>query len=247
MSHEALRIPIKRFIRRSLWKLGWDLRRFNLAESKWSQLIFQLKAHDINTVIDIGANIGQFAESLRDAGFQGRIISFEASQEAHHQLQRRAQHDNHWTVAPRLAVGAENGKTTINISCNSVSSSVLPMLSAHLTAEPKSAYVRTETVELRKLDSIADDCLSDVDCVFLKSDAQGFESEVLRGARRLLDRVAGLQMELSLIPLYEGEHLFEFMLHEIQDRGFELWSLVPGFVDKNTGRLLQVDGTFFRR
>ena len=238
---------IKRLIRRSLWRLGCDVRRLNLTESRWIQLVVQLRAHDINTVIDIGANVGQFAEGLRDAGFRGRIISFEASRAAHCELQHRAMHDRRWTVAPRLAIGGSDGKTKINVSANSVSSSILPMLPTHLVAEPKSTYIRTETVELRRLDTVADEYLSEDDHVFLKSDTQGMEFEVLRGAGRLLDRITGLQVELSLIPLYEGEHLFETMICEIRDRGFELWSLVPGFADKNNGRLLQVDGIFFRR
>jgi len=155
--------------------------------------------------------------------------------------------DRRWTVAPRLAIGGSDGKAKINVSANSVSSSILPMLPTHLVAEPKSTYIRTETVELRRLDTVADEYLSEDDHVFLKSDTQGMEFEVLRGAGRLLDRIAGLQVELSLIPLYEGEHLFETMICEIRDRGFELWSLVPGFAVKNNGRLLQVDGIFFRR
>src|SRR5215471_4513026 len=243
----TLMASIKRLIRRSLWRLGCDVRRLNLTESRWIQLVVQLRAHDINTVIDIGANVGQFAEGLRDAGFRGRIISFEASRAAHCELQKRAMRDRRWTVAPRLAIGGSDGKAKINVSANSVSSSILPMLPTHRVAEPKSTYIRTETVELRRLDTVADEYLSEDDHVFLKSDTQGMEFEVLRGAGRLLDRIAGLQVELSLLPLYEGERLFETMIHEIRDRGFELWSLVPGFADKNNGRLLQVDGIFFRR
>ena len=156
----TLMASIKRVIRRSLWRLGCHVRRLNLTESRWIQLVVQLKAHDINTVIDIGANVGQFAEGLRDAGFRGRIISFEASRAAHCELQQRAMRDRRWTVAPRLAIGGSDGKAKINVSANSVSSSILPMLPTHLVAEPKSAYIRTETVELRRLDTVADEYLS---------------------------------------------------------------------------------------
>jgi hypothetical protein len=119
-------------------------------------------------------------------------------------------------------------------------------LGAHLEAEPRSAYVGDEVVDLRRLDTITPDFLSDRDIVFLKSDVQGREFEVLQGASALLPHITGMQLELSLVPLYEGEHLFDPMLHEIQDRGFQLWSLVPGLTNKNTGRLLQVDAIFFR-
>lgn len=239
-------LPVKRIIRQSLYRRGWDLRRFDPADSPWAQLVRQLTVHRMNTVIDVGANVGQFAEGVRDAGFRGRIISFEASRAAHSELQQHAKRDPQWTVAPRMAIGASNGITKINISQNSVSSSVLPMLGTHLAAEPRSAYAGVEDVELRSLDAIADDFLLSTDRVFLKSDVQGFEVEVLRGAARLLSQTTGIQVELSLVPLYDGECLFDQMLPEIRNRGFDLWSLHPGLTDKTTGRLLQVDAIFFR-
>jgi FkbM family methyltransferase len=205
-----------------------------------------LAVHDINVVLDVGANTGQFARNLRDAGFKGRIVSFEPSELAHSKLLKAAKMDPQWTVAPRGAIGDHDGKVTINISRNSVSSSLLPMLATHLAAEPESCYVGTEEVELHRLDTIAADFASDHDHTFLKLDVQGFEYEVLQGAPCLLKRICGIQLELSLVPLYQGQQLFDPMLHWLQELGFELWSLVPSFVDWNTGRLLQADGIFFR-
>jgi hypothetical protein len=70
---------------------------------------------------------------------------------------------------------------------------------------------------------------------------------VLQGAERFLARIAGIQIELSLVPLYDGEHLFHPMLHGLEERGYDLWSVVPGFVGPETGRLLQLDAIFFRK
>jgi hypothetical protein len=64
---------------------------------------------------------------------------------------------------------------------------------------------------------------------------------------QLLPKVSGLQVELSLVPLYEGQLLFDEMIAMLTGMGFELWSLIPGFVNQKTGRLLQVDGLFSRR
>jgi FkbM family methyltransferase len=237
---------MKRFIRRSLHRLGWDLRRFNPNDSHWAQLVRQLEIHDVNVVLDVGANVGQFAGRLRDSGFRGRIISFEPLASAHAELKRQSRWDHNWIVAPRAAIGDRDGRITINVSGNSVSSSVLSMLARHVLAEPTSQPVSCEEVDLQQLDTIAEDNISDRDRPFLKLDVQGFEYQVLQGASHFLDRVVGVQMEMSLVPLYDGERLFDPMLHELQDRGFELWSLIPGFVDPNNGRLLQVDGVFFR-
>jgi FkbM family methyltransferase len=237
---------MKRFIHNSLSRVGWELRRFSPDTSEWARLVRQLAVHEINVVLDVGANLGQFARKLRDSGFHGRIVSFEALETVHSKLQDQSRRDKQWIVAPRVAVGDHDGETLINIAGNSVSSSVLPMLAAHLDAEPQSRYVSVEQVDLRKLDTIAGDYLSKGDRVFLKVDVQGFEYQVLQGATRLLDGIVGIQMEMSLVPLYDGELLFDQLLHELGARGFELWSLLPAFVDRKTGRLLQVDGVFFR-
>lgn len=215
--------------------------------SECAQLVQQLAFHGINIVFDVGANVGQFGRKLRDSGFRGNIVSFEATSTSYAKLLEESKGDKDWIIAPRAAIGDRDGTTTIHISANSVASSVLPMLPLHAEAAPDSRYVTSEEVALYKLDTIGKQFVCAKDRVFIKLDVQGFEYQVLQGAEELLTRVVGLQLEHSLVPLYDGEHLFHPMLHELEERGFELWSLVPGFVDKNSGRLLQVDGVFFRR
>ena len=82
--------------------------------------------------------------------------------------------------------------------------------------------------------------------ILLKIDTQGFEMPVLQGARNLLQTICGLQLELSLTQLYDGQVLYLDMIHWLRDRGFELWNVMPGFVEPASGRLLQMDGVFFR-
>jgi len=86
----------------------------------------------------------------------------------------------------------------------------------------------------------------DQNCALLKMDVQGYEEAVLRGAHRSLSMVRGVQLELSLVPLYEGAWSFSDAVEHFQASGFELVSLEPGFYDHSTGRLLQVDGIFMR-
>ncbi len=81
---------IKNFLRRHLRKMGWDIRRFSPQNSEWSRLVQQLQVHDVDVVFDIGANIGQFAQNLRNSGFEGRIVSFEAATAAYGELLSRA-------------------------------------------------------------------------------------------------------------------------------------------------------------
>jgi len=239
-------MSVKQFVRNCIRRTGWDVKRFDPCSSEASQLARQIVVNQIDAVFDVGANTGQFAAKLRAGGFAGRIVSFEPSTGAHLILITRAKGDRNWIIAPKMALGDRNGTITLNIAGNSVSSSVLPMLPTHRSAAPESLYVGSETVDLRTLDSVSADLAAAAQRVFLKLDVQGFEHKVLQGAEQFLRRVAGIQIELSLVPLYDGEHLFHPMLHHLEERGYNLWSIVPGFVDPETSRLLQVDAIFFR-
>jgi FkbM family methyltransferase len=237
---------VKNATRSTLRRIGLDVIRYNPQKSHEAALAKLLAAREIDTVLDIGANQGQYATMVRRAGFRGKIISFEPLPEAHSKLTQAAARDPLWTVAPRMALGDHDGTLLMHVAGNSASSSALPMLDAHLRAAPESAYIGSEKVRVSKLDGVAEELRVGGQNLFLKIDVQGFEPQVLRGAERLLDRIQGVQLELSLVPLYEGETLFLSLVDSLAGKGFELWALIPGFIDNETGRTLQVDGIFFR-
>jgi hypothetical protein len=144
-------------------------------------------------------------------------------------------------------MGSSIGEIVINIAGNSVSSSVLPMLDSHISAAPISGYVGQESVPLFTLDSVLPDILGKFKNPFLKIDTQGFEGEVLNGAKNVLSHIRGVQLELSLVTLYEGQHLWQEMISRLNNEGFVLWTILPGFTDPKNGKTLQVDGVFFRK
>lgn len=228
-------------------RLGFDLCRYRPANSSGPQLIAMLSAHSVNLVFDVGANTGQFAQALREDGFHGRIVSFEPLAEARGKLLSASKKDPLWEVAPQGAIGSEDGEIAIHVANNSVSSSVLNMLHAHAEIAPNSRYVGSERVPLWRLDSVANKYFQPGSVPFLKIDTQGYEDRVLTGANRVLDRFVGVQLEMSLIPLYEGQCLFSEMIDRLQSAGFELWAIRQAFVDESNGRLLQVDATWFRQ
>jgi hypothetical protein len=80
----------------------------------------------------------------------------------------------------------------------------------------------------------------------LKIDTQGFEEKILNGAENFLTNVKGLLVETSLVKLYEGQALFPKILEMITKKGFELWGMEPAFVNKQSGRILQIDAVFFK-
>lgn len=202
--------------------------------------------HRTDLVLDVGANSGEYALGLRREGYERTIVSFEPLEHAHRVLVEQAGIDDRWVIHDRCAVGASPGAAEINVSDNSFSSSLLPMLAAHSAAAPESRYVGKEVVEIITLDSTFGTYYKEGIRAFLKIDTQGYERQVLDGAGCWLAHVIGVQLELSTVALYEHQELYEYFFQFLRDRGFRLWSLIPGFKDRRTGQLLQFDGIFVR-
>lgn len=196
----------------------------------------------VSLVLDIGANEGQYATGLREDGYAGEIISFEPIGDAYERLRRAAAHDARWQTR-NAALGEHAGRATLNVSANSYSSSLLSITGACLDAAPDAAYFRTEDVEVVTLDSI--DVPENVP-ILLKADVQGYESEVLRGGRRLLGRVELLELELSLVPLYSGQELAHQVCALVRSVGFVPVAVGNPFCHPETGEILSLDGLFQR-
>jgi FkbM family methyltransferase len=204
-----------------------------------------LEFHGIDLIIDVGANIGQYGRELRNLGYKGRIISFEPLPNAFEELARIAGRDAAW-LAFQEAIGDHDGDATLHVAANSVSSSLLPMLPAHLEAAPYSRFVSDIQVQMITIDEAIGRHVMANERVFVKVDAQGYESSVIAGALPSLDRIQGFQLELSLVPLYEGSATLSTLVSDVERLGFTLMSIEPGFSDQGSGRLLQADGLFFR-
>ncbi len=235
---------LKNSIKSLLSNLGFELRRKSGLPN--TQLFKALKLFQIDTVLDVGANEGQFGKDLRGTGYKGRIISFEPLSSAHQLLLKNTQSDKNWLVHDRAALGDVDGDATINIAGNSVSSSIMAMTTAHETAAEGSAYVSSETIEVQQLDSIADRYLSPNNRTFLKIDTQGFESQVLDGAKNTLKNIQGVLLETSLLELYKGQMLWQDMIQRMEAEGFTVWAVERGFTDPANGQTLQCDIIFFR-
>lgn len=196
-------------------------------------------------VIDVGANVGQFARKMRDLGFDGPIISFEPQPEAHAALSAAAEHDPEWTVAPRCAVGASNGSAQILVASNSETSSMLETLDLLTDNAPTAVNIGAAETPVRRLDDLLAELGFDPKDSLLKVDTQGFESEVLRGAALTLPVVAAAHVELSLAPLYDGQALASEIFALFGAAGLEL-SIINDCFNAGDGRILQIDGGFTR-
>jgi FkbM family methyltransferase len=223
-----------------------NITKFNTISVAGYQIVQALKAHNINVVLDIGANVGQFSRELREYGYTGKIVSFEPLLQAYAVLVSQAEGDKNWIVHPRCAIGATATEIEINVAANSASSSILPMLSAHEEAAPNAKYTHKELASMITLDSVLEQYIRPEDNLFIKIDTQGYEWAVLDGAELAVKQSKGLLLELSLIPLYDGQKLWIDLINRLSISQHQLFALQPGFTDARTGQTLQVDGLFFK-
>jgi FkbM family methyltransferase len=226
--------------------LGYDLTLRKKARPHEAQLAAVLERFRISCVLDVGANVGQYAAMLRAQGFGGRIVSFEPLAAAHAALAKRAAADPGWQVAPPMAIGDRDGEVSIELSAESDMSSILPQSAILRQISPSSAVLRRERVTMARLEQAAKPYLALDDRTFLKIDTQGFEPQVLTGAGSLLEQLWGVQLEMSLVACYEGEVGFRAMIDRMAQAGFEPYLFIPGYFERKLGRQLQLDGVFMR-
>lgn len=199
-----------------------------------------LSERAVGCVVDVGANTGQYATDIRSHGYEGPIVSFEANPLVTPLLQRKAALDPRW-VTHGCALGAQAGRMPLNITVDSLSSSLLqPSDDRYAFMAPARSQ---PTVAVRTLDSF------DLDAhgpLHIKLDVQGFELEVLRGAAATVGRAVSVECELSLTPLYRGQALIEDVTGLLRKAGFAPIGFHRGFTDPDSHYVQQVDGLFLR-
>ena len=204
-----------------------------------------LKHFGITKILDVGANKGQYAQELRNIRFEGDIISFEPISGVFDVLKENFKNDSKTSVN-NFALGDKEETKTINISKNLSSSSFLSRAKHLEENATQTEYISEEKVKIKVLDLIYDSICSPEDVVFLKLDTQGYEKNILNGAKESLKKIKGIQIELALKPSYKEAPNYKEIIKIIEDSGFTLFSLEEGFEDEKTGQLLEVDGVFFR-
>jgi FkbM family methyltransferase len=240
---------VKKLVRDVFKKLGYEIRRTQpthsgtATQTQVGRLLSFLK---IDCTFDIGANVGQFAQHLRRSGYKGRIISFEPLTDAWKKLNFASANDDGWIVHPRCAIGEREAVVDINVAGNSQSSSLLSMLEQHRRSDPESQYIGQQKTKLIPLSSVFAKYARPQDNVLIKIDAQGYEKQVLDGCDEILDKIRAIYIELSLTPLYGGQELWRYFVDRLENRGFNIWNMQPGFSDPTTGRTLQIDVAFVR-
>jgi len=211
-----------------------------------ANLVRVLEHAGVTLAIDVGANLGQYALRLRRAGYAGRIVSIEPVAAVQAKLAALSAADPGWTVAEPMALGAEEGTLTLTLSAESDMTSALPMTAEMRALLDDSVPVGTETVACHRLDAVIGRWAGPEDRILLKIDTQGTEAAVLEGAAGALDRLALIQTELSLVPVYEGEPDWRDTVDRLETLGFRPVLFIPGYFNRRTARLIGMDGVFAR-
>ncbi len=196
----------------------------------------------INCVLDVGAFDGEYGRFVRAAGYTGWIVSMEPVSSAYDQLEQAAKPDARWRTL-RVALGRHDESRQIKVAQNSVLSSFLePSAYAVRELGAMTDTVVQESVTVRSLDSVIEECLEGIPQprIFLKTDTQGWDLEVMHGAQATLPRVLGVQTELAVKPIYDGVPDYSETMDYLQDQGFEVTGMF-GVVRDHSLRLIEFD------
>jgi len=241
--------PLGRVARASAYKMA------SLLPTNWlewmrgkSMLRDVLNTLSIDCVIDVGANRGQYGLTLRGLGYAKDIISFEPVESNLESLRKTAARNQPWRVFP-YALGNTDGSAEINVTTNTVFSSLLTPDDESRSRFPANRTDRRETVEIRRLENVLEECLRGIAAsrLYLKLDTQGFDLEVLRGAASVLPRVLALQTEVSFRSIYHAMHDFTESIAEFRACGFEVVDFLPGVRDIDHLSAIEMDCIMARR
>lgn len=238
--------PVIKSLKNFLRFFGVDLVGYNLYHSNDVLLQTIISHFHISTILDVGANSGQYVEEVIRHGYNGRILSFEPIPSVFEQLSKMSRKYRN-VRAYNIGMGNSETELMINVSENLASSSILNVGDASLAAEPKTRTTHQEKIRITTIDTFLKHNEPLDKEILLKLDVQGYELEALKGAILSLKQIKLIQTELSFTMLYEKGPLYDEIVSFLADHGFEIFTIIPGFRDERSGRMLQADGIFVRK
>jgi FkbM family methyltransferase len=204
-----------------------------------------LRKYKINTVLDIGANAGYFAERIQRVIPEARIYSFEPLRECYEELVKKFK-KNAKCNAFHFALGNETGEIEIYKNEYSASSSLLKMADLHKESFPFTKNTIIEKVRVFRLNDVADQMNLEPP-ILIKMDVQGYEDKVIEGGEAVLRQADIVITELSVEKLYENQPLFDDIYKMMLNLGFQYQGNYEQLNHPEDGRILQMDGIFIKR
>lgn len=231
-------MDIRRLARRIVRAAGFSRR---IAPS-FSEVMFSLGT---DLVLDVGANDGAYGREIRDAGYRGRILSFEPNPQAFRRLENAVNRDAAWKIEP-LGLGDETKVLKLNISNADVFSS-FKNLNAFGEMSSGSQVVDEVEVQVVRLDDYLKRYDVHVNNAYLKVDTQGFEREVLAGMGERISEVSAIQIEAPLVSSYMNDFDWVESILYMRERGFEVATVVCNSVVPGMAQIRELDIVFVRQ
>lgn len=194
----------------------------------------------INCVLDVGANTGGYAQLLRRVGYRGQIVSFEPNPDAFLPMSKIFRDDPHWNGF-QLALGSARKSAGFHVGISDNESSFLERSTEDWIA-------RVDEVEVMRLDSLFTEIVKPLvhPRVLLKLDTQGYDLEVIEGAKTCLEQIIALQSEISVKPLYQQMPHYTDALALYESLGYSLMHLAPVLRGKKHGNIVEYDAVMAR-
>jgi FkbM family methyltransferase len=220
--------------------MGYELVKRHQNPSIMFHLIDLTKLNQIDLVLDVGANIGQFASEIMKAGYTGEVHSFEPVKNTFKELDLAASGNSNWHVH-NFAMGETQGESEINVSNASNFSSMLNTSDYGKERYKKSAVEYTEIIQINTIDSFLKENITNLKerRILLKTDTQGFDLQVIEGAQESMSSVHCLLCEISLIPIYEGMPNYLDSLKAFESHGFIATGFYP--ISRNRANLALIE------
>lgn len=211
-------------------------------------IAWMLRELQITCVLDVGANIGQYGQALRSAGYTGRIVSFEPLPHLADQLLRASADDPDWHVM-RCALGEAEHEAEMSVTPGrGTTSSLLPASDFGKAWSPSLEGTHRQNVLVRRLDGLFDEVVEGLDSprVYLKLDTQGYDLQAFRGAGNRMADIVGLQSEVSSVPIYDGMPRLIEQIPVYEAAGFEITGMFPVSIDRKSLRVIEFDTVMIR-
>lgn len=237
-------MAIINILRRLVNKFGFDVIHYHKSPER---TLLGLTELNIRTVIDVGANEGQFARKISSFIPEANLYCFEPLAEPFSKLSAWAQTQGERVECFQLALGNQEGVMEMYLhEQHTPSSSLLKATNLCHNQYPQTRNKHLEPIKMSTLDvTLSERLNSSYGEIFLKLDVQGFEDRVLRGGRQVLDKCKVVLLEASIDQLYEEQADFYSLVQILHDAGYHYGGNLNQTYGKD-GRVVFVDAIFLR-
>lgn len=201
----------------------------------------------IKTILDIGANKGQFAKLAREVFPAAKIYSFEPLPDCFAELKKALPHDENFFPFEN-GIGSREETLEFFRSFHTPSSSFLKMEELHKESFPESREGQSSEpvqVKVKTLDGILGDKQLEKN-LLVKIDVQGFEMEAIAGAEKILAETKIVILEMSFLNIYENQPLFHDVYERMYNLGFRFRGSLAQMLHPVTAEVVQTDAIFTR-